>query len=43
MPAVSLISWEPEHRDELMLQANDRDVWRNLQHQFPHPYTPADA
>jgi len=43
MPAVSLISWEPEHRDELILQANDRDVWRNLQHQFPHPYTPADA
>lgn len=43
MPAVSLVSWEAKHREGLVLQANDRVVWRNLQHQFPSPYTLDDA
>jgi RimJ/RimL family protein N-acetyltransferase len=31
--------------DQSQLQriANDREVWRNLTDQFPHPYTDADA
>ncbi|MFM8393049.1 MAG: GNAT family N-acetyltransferase, partial [Acidobacteriota bacterium] len=40
---VSLVSWAPEHRKELVLQANDRAVWRNLLPHFPHPYTLDDA
>jgi RimJ/RimL family protein N-acetyltransferase len=29
--------------EQLVSQANDRAVWRNLLAGFPHPYTPEDA
>ena len=43
VPEVQLVSWQPEHQQELVAQANDRAVWRNLFDTFPHPYTSADA
>lgn len=43
LPEVQLVSWQPCHQSELVTQANDRAVWRNLFDTFPHPYTPADA
>lgn len=43
LPSVVLRPWAPAHRDELVRQANDRAVWRNLMDGFPHPYTAADA
>ena len=42
-PEVQLVSWAPQHLQELVAQANDRAVWRNLFDTFPHPYTPEDA
>jgi RimJ/RimL family protein N-acetyltransferase len=35
--------WRDTDRDALVRHANNRNVWRNLSHRFPHPYTPADA
>jgi RimJ/RimL family protein N-acetyltransferase len=35
--------WSAGDEASLVRHANDRDVWRNLRDQFPHPYTPADA
>lgn len=35
--------WRASDRDCLLRYANSRNVWRNLSHRFPHPYTPADA
>lgn len=35
--------WHPDDRAALVRAANDRDVWRNLAHRFPHPYTEGDA
>jgi [ribosomal protein S5]-alanine N-acetyltransferase len=43
IPEVQLVSWAPQHLQELVAQANDRAVWRNLFDTFPHPYTPEDA
>ena len=42
-PEIQLVSWSQEHREPLVTQANDRDVWRNLFDTFPHPYTAEDA
>jgi len=42
-PEIRLASWSQEHRDQLVTQANDHDVWRNLFDTFPHPYTAEDA
>lgn len=35
--------WETSDRDSLIRFANNRNVWRNLAHGFPHPYTAASA
>jgi RimJ/RimL family protein N-acetyltransferase len=35
--------WRTSDESSLALHANDRDIWRNLRDQFPHPYTAADA
>lgn len=35
--------WRKGDEPSLVRHANDRDVWRNLRDQFPHPYTAADA
>jgi RimJ/RimL family protein N-acetyltransferase len=35
--------WRPRDRESLLQFANDRRIWRNLTHKFPHPYTEADA
>ena len=39
----SLRQWQPEDVGSLAGHANNRNVWRNLTHTFPHPYTLADA
>ncbi len=36
-------SWRPGDEASLVRHANNRNVWRNLRDEFPHPYTPADA
>ncbi len=40
---ASLRAWRTEDRSALVAAANDREVWRNMSHLFPHPYTGADA
>jgi len=35
--------WTAADKLALLRLANNRDVWRNLTHRFPHPYTDADA
>lgn len=35
--------WTENDRDALIRCANNRNVWRNLAHRFPHPYTEEDA
>ena len=35
--------WQPSDEAALIAVANNRNVWRNLHHCFPHPYTQADA
>ena len=35
--------WRASDRESLLRFANNRNVWRNLTHRFPHPYTEADA
>jgi RimJ/RimL family protein N-acetyltransferase len=35
--------WSPADKPDLVRYANNRNVWRNLTHLFPHPYTDADA
>jgi len=35
--------WSRSDKASLVRQANNRNVWRNLTHRFPHPYTDADA
>ena len=36
-------SWRPGDEASLIHHANNRNVWRNLRDEFPHPYTEADA
>lgn len=36
-------SWEWRDRDDLVLHANNRNVWVNLRDRFPYPYTLSDA
>src|SRR5438093_1238886 len=36
-------AWRPGDRAALVRHANNREVWRMLHDQFPHPYTAADA
>jgi RimJ/RimL family protein N-acetyltransferase len=35
--------WRTTDKPQLLRLANNRSVWRNLTHRFPHPYTEADA
>jgi RimJ/RimL family protein N-acetyltransferase len=35
--------WRLDDRASLLQFANNRNVWRNLTHRFPHPYREADA
>ena len=35
--------WRPGDKAALLRVADNRNVWRNLSHRFPHPYTEADA
>jgi RimJ/RimL family protein N-acetyltransferase len=35
--------WAPADKSDLIFNANNRAVWRNLADVFPHPYTEADA
>jgi len=35
--------WAPSDKAALVRFANNRKIWRNLAHVFPHPYTDADA
>ena len=35
--------WSRSDKQSLLRHANNRSVWRNLTHLFPHPYTEADA
>ena len=35
--------WSPADKADLVRYADNRNIWRNLTHMFPHPYTPADA
>ncbi len=43
IPTCSLRPWQPDDRLSLAHHANNRNVWRNLTHTFPHPYTEVDA
>jgi RimJ/RimL family protein N-acetyltransferase len=43
LEACTIRSWRRGDEASLVRHANNRDVWRNLRDQFPHPYTPADA
>ncbi|MCP4964417.1 MAG: GNAT family N-acetyltransferase [bacterium] len=40
---VTLRPWRESDHSVLIEEANSRAVWRNLLHQFPHPYTVEDA
>lgn len=35
--------WRVDDRVSIAEEGNNRAVWRNLTHRFPHPYTVADA
>lgn len=35
--------WRPSDRESLLRFANNRNIWRNLTHRFPYPYTGTDA
>lgn len=35
--------WQTSGEADLVAIANNRNVWRDLHHRFPHPYTQADA
>ncbi|HEX5398161.1 MAG TPA: GNAT family protein [Verrucomicrobiae bacterium] len=43
LSACSLRSWRQSDKADLICNANNRKVWRNLTDMFPHPYTEADA
>jgi RimJ/RimL family protein N-acetyltransferase len=36
-------NWRRSDKASLLRHADNRNVWRNLTHLFPHPYTPAHA
>jgi len=43
IPGCVLRPWAPADKANLVANANNRNVWRNLADIFPHPYTEADA
>jgi len=42
-PVCAVRDWSPADKADLVRYANNRNVWRNLTHMFPNPYTEADA
>jgi len=42
-PECLLRRWRSEDKPSLVHHANNPNVWRNLTHSFPHPYTPEEA
>ena len=43
LAGCTLRSWRHSDKADLIRNANNRKVWRNLTEMFPHPYTEADA
>lgn len=43
LPGCVLRPWRAADKADLVRQANNRRVWRNMTHTFPHPYTERDA
>lgn len=43
LPHCVLRPWRAADKPDLVREANNRAVWRNMTHTFPHPYTEADA
>jgi RimJ/RimL family protein N-acetyltransferase len=43
LPACVLRPWRSTDKADLVRHANNRRVWRNMTHTFPHPYTTEDA
>ncbi len=43
IPSCVLREWRSSDRFNLVANANNRNVWRNLTDAFPHPYTELDA
>ena len=43
LPGCVLRPWRDADRADLVRHANDRRVWRNMTHTFPHPVYRADA
>lgn len=41
--SCAIRDWRPDDESALVAVADNRKIWRNLQHGFPHPYTRADA
>jgi [ribosomal protein S5]-alanine N-acetyltransferase len=41
--ACLIRDWSAADKPSLVRFANNRKVWRNLTHRFPHPYTDSDA
>lgn len=36
---ITIRPWKQDDLDDLVLYANNRNVWNNLRNYFPHPYT----
>lgn len=43
LPDCVLRPWRAADQDSLVRHADNRRVWRNMTHTFPHPYTADDA
>jgi [ribosomal protein S5]-alanine N-acetyltransferase len=43
LPGCVLRPWRAEDKGDLLRFADNRRVWRNMTHTFPHPYTEQDA
>jgi len=43
LPGCVLRAWRAQDKADLVRLANNRRVWRNMTHTFPHPYTEDDA
>ena len=43
LPHCVLRPWRAGDKADLLRHADNRRVWRNMTHTFPHPYTEADA
>lgn len=41
--AITIRQWTSEDLPNLVLYANNINIWNNLRNYFPHPYTEADA